>query len=416
MEKNENWFLRETAWTFWLCAQLDEPTCGKENIAVSESFVPCIEIQQFPLWDKLKDKRLPLSFDLEVTARCNNGCRHCYINLPVGDREAQQHELSVEEIGAIAAQAVSLGALWCLITGGEPLLRKDFTELYLMLKRKGLLVSVFTNACLVTREHVKLFRKYPSRDIEVSVYGASQETYERVTRRPGSYAAFRKGLDLLQDGGVKVRLKAVALRSNVHEFPEIALFCRERTKDYFRFDPLLHLRYDGNPRRNDEIRAERLTAAEIVAIEQADEARAEALRKGCDELIMPEMEHRNCDHLFHCGAGNESFNVSYDGLFRLCSSLWDPECVYDLRKGSLADAWNNFVPKVRDRRSDRKEFLESCRVCPIVNLCLWCPARAHLECGEMDGHVDYFCQVAHARAEAIKNNASQSPTDSSVAR
>jgi len=61
---------------------------------------------------------VPLSFDLEVTARCNNNCRHCYINLPAGDVEAKQKELSLAEISDIADQAVALGALSCLITGG----------------------------------------------------------------------------------------------------------------------------------------------------------------------------------------------------------------------------------------------------------------------------------------------------------
>ena len=66
----------------------------------------------------------------------------------------------------------------------------------------------------------------------------------------------------------------MALRSNVHELPEIARFCRQYTCDYFRFDPLLHLRYDGDPQRNAEIKLERLSPEEIVAIEQADEERA----------------------------------------------------------------------------------------------------------------------------------------------
>ena len=54
-----------------------------------------IEIQQFPLWDKLKDRRVPFSFDLEVTARCNNDCRHCYINLPAGDVAARARSESI---------------------------------------------------------------------------------------------------------------------------------------------------------------------------------------------------------------------------------------------------------------------------------------------------------------------------------
>ncbi len=367
------------------------------------SFVTQGRLPEFSLWNKIADRRVPLDFYLEITARCNNDCRHCYINLPAGDLEAKRKELTLDEISDIADQAVALGALWCLLTGGEPLLRKDFADIYLMLRRKGLLVSFFTNACLVNEEHIALFKKYPPRDIEVTVYGVSEETYERVTRKPGSYAAFRRGLDLLLNSGLKVRLKAMALQSNVHELPAIAAFCRQHTCSVFRFDPLLHLRYDGDAQRNEQIRAERLSPEQIVAIEQADEARAGALEKGCDKLIFPEYSGEVCDHLFRCGVGNASFIVSYDGIFRLCADLWHPDTTYDLRTGRLSEAWNELVPRVREMRSSNPAFLERCRRCPIVNLCLWCPAHAHLETGEMDGFVAYFCAVAHARAEAIQN-------------
>jgi radical SAM protein with 4Fe4S-binding SPASM domain len=366
------------------------------------SFTSEVSLPQFHLWRKLGRRRVPMSFDLEVTARCNNDCRHCYINLPAGDREAQRKELALAEIGDIADQAIALGVLWCLITGGEPLLRHDFAEIYLALKRKGLLVSVFTNACLITEELMALFQEYPPRDVEVSVYGVTEETYERVTRRRGSYAAFRRGLELLLGGRFKVRLKAMALRSNVHELPAIAAFCRSQSAERFRFDPLLHLRHDGDAQRNEEIRSERLSPTEVAAVEQEDEERATALQNHCDRLIVPGFADHRCDHLFHCGAGNKSFVVSYDGIFRLCADLWHPDCTYDLRQGSLAQAWNELVPRVRDMRSAKQEFQEGCRRCPLINMCLWCPAHAHLETGALDGFSEYFCSVAHARAEAIQ--------------
>jgi len=246
---------------------------------VKKGFQSSVPFDQFSLWEKTKAKRIPFSFEMELTARCNNNCQHCCINLPVGDRKAREQELSLEEIKEIIDQAVSMGALWCLITGGEPLLREDFFSIYLYMKKKGLLVSVFTNATRIEEEHIRLFQKYPPRDIEVTVYGVTQDTYARVTRRTGSYAAFMRGLALLLESGVKVRLKAMALQSNVHEMPEIARFCRERTRDYFRLDPFLHLRYDRNTARNEEIRAERLTPEEIAAVERADPERLDALRK-----------------------------------------------------------------------------------------------------------------------------------------
>ena len=243
-----------------------------------------IEIQDFPLWDKIKDKRVPLSFDLEITARCNSDCRHCYINLPADDKMTQAGELSPAEISSLADEAVALGAMWCLITGGEPLLRDDFPEIYLDLKRKGLLVSVFTNAALIQEDHIRLFKKYPPRDIEVTVYGITRETYERVTRRRGSFKAFMRGLDLLIDAGIEVRLKAMAMRSNVKELPAIAHFCRKRTKDssvltHF-FTCVTTLMRTVTSRFD----AERLSPEEIVAVELADPERTDALRKNCRDV------------------------------------------------------------------------------------------------------------------------------------
>jgi radical SAM protein with 4Fe4S-binding SPASM domain len=389
--------------------------------------VSSLEIQDFSLWDRMHARRAPFSFDLEITARCNNDCRHCYINLPASDGTARAQELTPEEIGHLADRAVALGAVWCLITGGEPLLRPDFSEIFLTLKRKGLLVSVFTNACLVTDEHVALFRRYPPRDIEVSVYGATKETYEAVTRRPGSFTAFVRGLERLQSSGVRVRLKAMALRSNVHEMADIGRFCRERTKDFFRFDPLLHLRFDGNPLRNEEIRSERLSPEQIVALERADPERFQALEKSCDRLILGDRlsyeecmacgQQDTCDRfaaftrLFRCGTGRHSFSVAYDGTFRLCSSLWHPDCVYDLRQGDLHDAWENLVRRVRVMRTENAELLTTCGACSYTNLCLWCPAHAHLETGDLDGPTPYFCAVAQARVRAAQGRSHPSVDD-----
>lgn len=368
---------------------------------MTKPLVTAKSIAGYSLWDKMKEKRAILSFNIELTARCNNNCRHCYINLPAGSREAQNKEVTCDEVLDIADQAIGMGALFCNITGGEPLLREDFKEIYIGLKKRGLLVTIYTNATLVRAEHIELFKRYPPRVIEVTVYGATRETYESVTRCPGSYQAFVQGLNLLLKSGMKVRLKAMALRSNQNEMPEIARYCRERTCDYFRFDPMLQLRIDHDPARNKEIRSERLSAQEIASLEKSDSERFQALEKGCDMLINPERNESGSNHLFHCGTGIGSFVLAHDGNLRLCLSLCHPDCVYDLRKGDLADAWHTLIPRVREMRSNNQRFLETCRICPIINLCMWCPANAYLEGGSLDSHLPYFCQVAHARAEAL---------------
>jgi radical SAM protein with 4Fe4S-binding SPASM domain len=271
-----------------------------------------------------------------------------------------------------------------------------------MLKRKGLLLSVFTNATLIRPEHIKLFKEYPPRDIEVTVYGASRRSYEQVTLKPGSYTTFVRGLEPLLEAGIRVGLKAMALRSNLDDMEAITDFSRTRTKDYDRFDPQLHLRYDRDRHRKAEFQAERLTPAEIVALERADEDRFGALQKDCDSLTNKNFTHTGCNHLFHCGAGNGSFNVGYDGTFRLCSSLCAPGTTLNLHETSLREAWETFVQRVREMRSSNVEYLNTCLKCTIVNLCLHHPAHAYLETSVMDGATSYFCEVAHARAAALR--------------
>jgi radical SAM protein with 4Fe4S-binding SPASM domain len=369
-------------------------------------FVVRRPLPEFTLWDKMITGRSVFSFDLEATARCNLDCRHCYINRPAGDRAARRRELTVEEISRIGSEAAALGTMWCLITGGEPLLRKDFFDIYRALLGKGLVLSLFTNATLIKAEHIRFFKKFPPREIEVTVYGNTRETYERVTRTPGSFDAFVRGLDRLLGSGLPLRLKAMALRSNKHELPAIGDFCRRRTMEYYRFDPHLHLRFDRDEARNTLIRAERLNEREVVRLERADPQRFGALKAACGDLLPAEPSlpagAPDCRHIFRCGVGQRSFVIGPEGLLRPCQSLHHPEFLFDLRKGRLADAWNRFLPQALARKSDRPEYLEKCGKCPIINLCFWCPAHAYLETGELDSPVESFCRVAEARAESLK--------------
>ena len=367
-----------------------------------DSFTSSVDMLQFSLWRKMELQQAMFDITLELTARCNLNCRHCYINQPPGDRAQKANELTFEEIDAWTDEAVDLGCLWCLLTGGEPLLREDFTDIYLLLKKKGLLVSVFTNAVLIKEEHLRLFRKYPPRELEVTVYGVTPETYGRVTLKPDTYKGFMRGVNQLLESGIKVRFKSMAMRSNLDEMPQIADFCRERTAGFFKFDPFLHLRYDSDPARNAEIISERLSPDEIVTLEHSDPDRIKALDKDCGYLNQTDLTHTDCNHLFHCGAGKSGVTISYDGRYRICSELWHPDAAYDLRKGSLTEAWRDFTPRIRDMRSDNPIYHQNCKNCAVFDLCFWCPAHAHLEHGRLDEPVGYFCEVAHARSDSLQ--------------
>jgi radical SAM protein with 4Fe4S-binding SPASM domain len=361
------------------------------------------------LKSELGKKHYPISFDYDLTARCNNDCNHCYINVPPDNSEYQKRELSLNQIENIADEAVSMGTMWCQLSGGEPLIREDFEDIYLLLKRKGLLLSLLTNATLITHRHIDFFKKYPPRDIEITVYGVTKETFGKVTNRPENFKAFMRGLNLLLENNIPVRLKTMIMRSNIHEFSEIAAFCRKHTKDFFRFDPHLHLRYDRDQERNHRILAERLSPEEIAAVDHKDPSRSASLIKDCRIYIRDSVKSRSHERLFICGLGRHSFSLSFDGMFRLCSSLCAPMCMYDLKNGSLVEAWTKFTPRVLSMTASDPETMLQCNQCQIFNLCLWCPANAYLEFGKLEYRSDYFCDVARARAEALKSQLESNP-------
>jgi len=368
-----------------------------------ENYTTVHPVNEFALWKKLNSKRSLSSLEFEITPRCNNNCSHCYINLPAGDKISISKELSFEEIDRISDEAIEMGVYAVLITGGEPLLRPDFKDIFMLLKKKGFLVSVFTNATLINQKIIDMFKKYPPRNIEVSVYGVTRETYESISRVPGTFKAFIKGVDLLIQNKIPVRFKAMALRSNVHELNEISAFCRDRTKDYFRFDPQLHLRYDRDTKRNGEIQKERLTAEEISRIEQSDDERSQFLIENREKYIFDKILRLENSNLFSCGVGNGSLTIGYEGMIRGCSSLYHKDMIYNWREGSLKDAWDKFFPSILGLKTKNKLIMEKCRNCNIVNLCMSCPAHNYLETGDPDSFVEYFCNIAHSRAEKLKN-------------
>ena len=146
-----------------------------------------IKLEKNPYVQKIPSDRMniwrdkePLlqSIDIELTERCNNNCVHCCINLPPDDRSARNREFSTASIKKVLKEAAALGCLNVKFTGGEPLLRDDFEELYVFARRLGLKVTLLTNATLITPQLAELFSRIPPMEkIEVTVYGMKAASY-----------------------------------------------------------------------------------------------------------------------------------------------------------------------------------------------------------------------------------------------
>lgn len=353
-----------------------------------------MEIQQYSDWSSAVhgvsvSKRIPVSGMIEVTERCNQRCVHCYVNLPLAAREARSSELTVDEHYRILDEITVAGCVWVCFTGGEIFIRKDFLDIYTYAKRKGLLVTLFTNGTLMTPQIADYLVTWRPFNIEITLYGFTQKTYEAVTGIPGSYERCMEGIHLLMVRGLPLRLKTMALTLNRHEIPDMKHFVEDDLGLEFKYDAMINPRCDCS-RSPLEVR---LSPAEAVELDLKDLKRVEEWQRVSKKLGGIYDSIKDCDRVWQCGGGQNSFAIDAYGKLQACVIAKNE--IYDLRNGSFQEGWHQFLFNLRQQKITKQT---KCKACGIKVLCDMCPANAHLECMDAELPVDYLCEVAHLRA------------------
>jgi radical SAM protein with 4Fe4S-binding SPASM domain len=341
---------------------------------------------------KIGNGRWPATGTFEMTRRCNFACTHCYNNLPAGDLAARRAELTREEHYRLLDEVAEAGCLWLLYTGGEIFARADFFDIYTYAKRTGFLITLFTNGRAITRKIADFLAEWRPFRIEITLYGHTRETYERLTRMPGSYDGSMRGVHLLAERGLPLVLKTVVTKTNQIEFPAIRRFAEQEMGTEFRFDGMLNGRVDGKPGPV----SERLTPEEIVALDLGDPVRRDGWVKAAAAQPEPPESDGSLGQLYSCGGGYHGFSIDPYGILRICAlSTRDG---YDLRTGTFREGWEEALGRIRAKPATRRT---KCTDCRLKMLCGMCPAMGELEHGDPEKVVEPFCEVGHLRAMVL---------------
>jgi radical SAM protein with 4Fe4S-binding SPASM domain len=313
--------------------------------------------------------RVPLSGSIAMTHRCHLRCVHCYLG---DEREAPppEGELGTEFWCAVVDQVADAGCLNLLMTGGETLLRPDFPAVYERARRRGMLVTVFTNGTLIGERLVRLFEEFSPDLIEITLYGGSPETFERVTGVPGSYERCLRGIDALVARRIPVGLKAMILSENRHEVDDMRQIASARGLG-FRLDAALFPALDGDRGPLDH----RIPAEEAVRIEMRD---VQFHGKASDYFGRMRGQQPADGRLYTCAAGLTGFHV-------------DP-------RGSFREGWNEVLSRFRDQEIAPGY---ECHRCETRFLCGLCPAQAEMESGSPHGKSEYLCRLGELRRRAV---------------
>jgi len=344
------------------------------------------------LHERQSGKRAAMQVSIEVTRRCPLECQHCYNNLPMGDQDARSREMSTEEHCRLLDELVEMGCFWLLYTGGEIFARKDFLEIYTYAKKKGFLITLFTNGTLITEKIADYLVEWPPFAIEITLYGRTKETYEALTQIQGSYERCLRGIRLLKERGLPLELKTVATSINKHEISAMRHFAEEELGVEFKCDGQVNPRIDCSQ----SPLAVRLTAEEVVALDLSAPNGASEYRRLAKRDLENPPSLKQIDTVYFCGGGMNSFAINAYGEMGIC--VISQQETFDIRQAGLKPSWEHSLREVRTRKRTR---VTKCVECRIQSLCGMCPANGEMENGDRESPVAFLCNVAHLRAATI---------------
>ena len=342
------------------------------------------------LLDKAKHAGIPANGSIELLPLCNMNCDMCYVRLSREEMERQGRIRTADEWLAVGKQMKGAGVLFLLLTGGEPFLYPDFRRLYLELRKMGMIITINTNGTLIDEDLAEFFGKYKPRRVNITLYGTDEETYANLCHYPGGYEKTLRGIRLLREQGVDVKVGGSLARANQDDLDKL-LDIGEELDIPVRVDTYMmpatrerDLPYNMQSRLNPEEAAR----ARIHALkrEMGPELFPQYVRQSVKRADHPEPAEAKPGHM-SCMAGQCSFTINWQGEMRPCVILTEP--AISVFEFGFKAAWKYIVEETH------KILLnEKCSTCHMRHLCRTCAASALLETGSYGGVPDYMCRYA----------------------
>ncbi len=318
-------------------------------------------------------QNIPIDVSIELTHHCNFRCQHCYIP----DFSAPDL-LSTERLLSLLEELAEAGTLFLTLTGGELFLRRDWLTVARGARELGFALRLFSNGTLIGEEVADQIAALPAA-VEISLYSMDEATFEKITRRKGSFAKTLRGIERLRERDLEVLLKTPMMTHNYRHLDAIAAYA-EGVGAGFQASPTIMARKDGD-----------LTPL-AVRVPQAE--------------LLPHFggPHLGC-HVptdggeVHdgplCAAANRYCNITSSGDVMACNIL--PGSGGNVRERSFRDVWEN-SPWLNKVRGIRPSDLHTCKSCSRLAYCGRCHAQALAEDGDLYGPSSY----ARERAELLE--------------
>lgn len=338
---------------------------------------------------------IPLNVTFELTPRCNMHCNMCYIHRP----ELMGSNVKLMPMSFwmdMAQQAKDAGTLVLVITGGETFLYPQAEELLEKLMGMGFIISLNTNGTLLDERRLDWLDVHRPDKINISLYGASDETYEKLCGLSDGFTRVNAAIDALLERGHNVYINGTLNPENVDDIPAMVDFCKKRSLVLHGTSYLFPAGRYGCQTVTTRLSPKEAAKAQLL-LERLQEGEEALLNNSLhriqlvDAAVRGQVPPRGGFHMgcgcsgSGCGGGRNSFAITHDGRMMMC--VTNAGISVSLQTTSLSDAWQTLKKEVGELN-----LPTGCERCPMQMLCNACPAMIYNECGSFDRLSDYTCQ------------------------
>jgi radical SAM protein with 4Fe4S-binding SPASM domain len=309
---------------------------------------------------KAREKYVPVSATFELTPLCNLDCKMCYVHL---NREQLNGAslLTTEQWKDLMRQSVEAGVMFASLTGGECLTYPGFKELYLYLFSMGIQVTVLSNGILMNDDIIELFKKYPPARIQITLYGASEDGYEKVT----GHRVFNKvvgNIKKLKEANMPISI-AVTPNEFMGDGVDTVRFLNDMKID-FNVNPSIIPPRDETGREVHDANLD--TYVEILRTWR--EITGGEIYPECDEESLPSVGGNQDSSIgIKCAAGRSSFAIAWNGEMKPCNTFpCEPQHPIEV---GVEEAWEGLTKIAKNYRNPSEcegcKFYYNCKHCAV---------------------------------------------------
>ena len=351
------------------------------------------------LFEKAGRTKTPLYGILELLPLCNMRCEMCYVRMDHKEMSEKGRLRTAKEWLQLAEEMKKEGTLFVLLTGGEPLLYKEFKELYLGLKDLGMIITINTNGTLINEEWAEFFNKNRPRRINITLYGGGEETYDRLCHYKEGFHKTIRGIKLLQKYNIDVKLNGSLAKGNMDDWDKI-LDIGEELGIPVRMDTYMYpMSRERSCPYNKQVR---------MSPEEAADLRVQILRREMGEETFKQSVDYNLYKVFYieegeevpgkmkCKAGKSSFVITWQGQMRPCVVLENPSI--PVFETGFKEAWEKVVEGTECIYTSPK-----CSACRYRAVCNTCAASAIAETGSYSEVPEYLCRYTEKTIQNFYN-------------